>query len=39
MTGRCYVEIGDPQAVAPWLSAAITGYQTDHHREIALYRT
>lgn len=37
MAGRCLIELGEPTAAEPLLSAAIDGYQTAHVREIALY--
>lgn len=39
MAGRCLIELGDPVAAEPLLSAAIAGYQAEHAREVALYRT
>jgi transcriptional regulator with XRE-family HTH domain len=39
MAGRCLIELGDPVSAAPLLTAAIDGYDADHAREVALYRT
>jgi transcriptional regulator with XRE-family HTH domain len=39
MAGRCLIELGDPVAAAPLLSAAIDRYDHAHAREVALYRT
>jgi tetratricopeptide (TPR) repeat protein len=37
MTGRCLIELGSPDAAEPLLANAISSYNTDHTREIALY--
>jgi transcriptional regulator with XRE-family HTH domain len=39
MAGRCLIELGDPAAAEPLLSAAIDAYTPEHAREVALYRT
>lgn len=39
MAGRCLIELGDPVAAAPLLTAAIDRYDHTHAREVALYRT
>lgn len=39
MAGRCLIELGDPVAAAPLLTAAIGRYDLAHAREVALYRT
>ncbi|MQA07927.1 MAG: helix-turn-helix domain-containing protein [Pseudonocardiaceae bacterium] len=39
MAGRCLIELSDPVKAEPLLSAAISGYQSDHAREVALYQT
>ncbi|MEA5367193.1 helix-turn-helix transcriptional regulator [Amycolatopsis sp., V23-08] len=39
MAGRCLIELGDPVAAAPLLTAAIARYDEAHAREVALYRT
>lgn len=39
MAGRCLIELGDPVAAGPLLSAAIASYTPEHTREIALYQT
>jgi transcriptional regulator with XRE-family HTH domain len=37
MAGRCLIELGQPAAAEPLLSAAIDSYQAEHIREVALY--
>ncbi|WP_245192832.1 helix-turn-helix domain-containing protein [Amycolatopsis alba] len=39
MAGRCFIEIGQPDRAAPLLSHAIDAYDSEHAREVALYRT
>ncbi|WP_028924734.1 helix-turn-helix domain-containing protein [Pseudonocardia acaciae] len=39
MAGRCLIELGDPTAAEPLLTNAIAGYQAEHTREVALYRS
>ncbi|GAA1224911.1 hypothetical protein GCM10009676_03260 [Prauserella halophila] len=39
MAGRCLIELGDPTAAEPLLSAAIDAYNPGHAREVALYQT
>lgn len=39
MAGRCLIELGDPLAAEPLLSAAIDAYAPDRAREVTLYRT
>lgn len=39
MKGRCLMELGQPAAAEPLLSAAIARYDSQHAREVALYRT
>jgi predicted Zn-dependent protease len=37
MAGRCLIELGNPHAAEPLLSSAISSYDADHVREVALY--
>lgn len=37
MAGRCLIELGDPTAAEPLLTQAISAYDPDHAREVALY--
>lgn len=39
MAGRCLIELGEPAKAEPLLAGAIAGYDMDHAREVALYRT
>lgn len=39
MAGRVLIELGRPAQAEPLLVAAIADYNTDHAREVALYRT
>ncbi|MGH3568907.1 MAG: helix-turn-helix domain-containing protein [Pseudonocardia sp.] len=39
MAGRCMIEMGDPASAEPLLSRAITSYDADRVREVALYQT
>jgi len=37
MAGRCLIELGSPNIAAPLLARAISSYNTNHAREVALY--
>ncbi|MGO1050379.1 helix-turn-helix domain-containing protein [Crossiella sp. CA198] len=37
MAGRCMIELGDPGAAEPLLTAAVATYPDAHSREVALY--
>src|SRR5699024_8491090 len=39
MAGRCLVELGNPAQAEPLLVSAISGYEPEHAREVALFRT
>lgn len=39
MAGRCLIELGDPLAAEPLLTAAINAYAPEPAREVTLYRT
>ena len=39
MAGRCMIELGAPDVAEPLLTRAISGYDQDHVREVALYQT
>lgn len=39
MAGRCLIELDDPIAAEPLLADAISGYQAERAREVALYQT
>ena len=37
MAGRCLIELGSPNTAAPLLARAISSYNANHARKIALY--
>jgi transcriptional regulator with XRE-family HTH domain len=37
MAGRCLIELGSPNTAAPLLARAISSYDANHAREVALY--
>lgn len=39
MAARCLIELGTPAAAEPLLTRALTAYNRDHAREVALYQT
>jgi transcriptional regulator with XRE-family HTH domain len=39
MAARCHIELGQPADAEPLLTHALAGYNQEHVREVALYRT